>query len=195
MRPVIRIYRGKEIELLDEVYDPGEDSFLLVDAALDEICKGEKVLEIGTGSGIVSTFIKDIADVVATDINPAACMNARINGVQAVRADLFSGICGRFDVVIFNPPYLPTSEEERLEGWLNRAFDGGPDGRLVIDSYIEELPRMLKSGGRALMVISTLTDVDVVADRFRQHGFVVETAGEQKVCFEKLVVLKASLPR
>jgi len=190
---MLRLYRGKEIMLLDDVYDPGEDSFLLVDAALAEVKKDEKVLEIGTGSGIVSMFLKDMADVVATDINPEACRNARLNGVTVVRADLFSGICGRFDLVIFNPPYLPTSEGERVEGWLNKAFDGGPDGRLVIDAYIERLPFMLSPGGRALVVISTLTDVDAVARRFREHGFTVEEVGELKVCFEKLVVLKAMM--
>jgi tRNA1(Val) A37 N6-methylase TrmN6 len=117
----IRIYKDKEFELLDGVYDPSEDSFMLADAALAEVKAGEKVLEIGTGSGVVSLFLKDHADVIATDISPLACENARRNGVEVVRADLYYGICGPFDLVIFNPPYLPTADEDRLGSWLDYA--------------------------------------------------------------------------
>lgn len=187
---IVRIYRDKEFELLDEVYDPGDDSFMLVDAALNEVKPGEKVLEIGTGSGIVSLFVGDIAYVVATDINPYACKNARLNGVEVVRADLYNGICGRFDLVIFNPPYLPTAEDERLHSWLNRAFDGGPSGRNEIARFLEYAHDILTSGGRVLTVISSLTGVDEVKRMFEERGFKVETVSTEKVPFEKLVVLK-----
>lgn len=111
----VRVYRNKEFELLDDVYDPGEDSYLLVEAALKEVKPDDRVLEVGTGSGVVSLFVKDIATkVVATDISPIACRNARLNGVPVIRADLHSGICSRFDLIIFNPPYLPTVPEEQL---------------------------------------------------------------------------------
>jgi release factor glutamine methyltransferase len=146
----IRIYRDKEFELLEGVYDPGDDSFMLVEAALKEARPGDRVLEVGTGSGIVSFFVKDITGIVATDINPVACQNALINGIPVVRTDLFSGICGQFDLVIFNPPYLPTAEDERLHSWLNRAFDGGPDGRDVIRQFLAGVHRILPVGGRVL---------------------------------------------
>ena len=187
---VTRSYRDKEFELLDGVYDPGEDSFLLVDAALAEVRPGDKVLEVGTGSGIVSLFLKDIADVTATDISPLACENARRNGVCVVRADLYHGICGPFDLIIFNPPYLPTAEDERLPGWLNRAFDGGPTGREVIARFLEEAGSILPPCGRVMTVFSSLSGIDEVMDMYRSHGFSVEIVGEEKVPFEKLVVLK-----
>ncbi len=186
----VRVYKDKEFELLDEVYDPAEDSFLLVDAALKEVRSGERVLEVGTGSGIVSLFVKDIADVVATDINPNAVRNARLNGVQVVRTDLYNGICGRFDLVIFNPPYLPTPEEERLKSWLNRAFDGGPTGRGEIARFLEDVDRILAPGGRVLTVISSLTGIDETKKMYEEHGFKVEIVSAEKVPFEKLVVLK-----
>ncbi|HEY3272312.1 MAG TPA: HemK2/MTQ2 family protein methyltransferase [Methanocella sp.] len=187
---VIRIYKDKEFELLDGVYDPGEDSFLLVDTALAEVRPGDKVLEVGTGSGIVSLFLKDVADVTATDISPLACANARRNGVRVVRTDIFQGICGHFDLVIFNPPYLPTAEDERLSEWLNRAFDGGPTGREVIARFLEEAGAILPPCGRILTVFSSLTGIDEVVDMYRSHGFSVEIVSEEKVPFEKLVVLK-----
>lgn len=184
------MYRDKEFELLEGVYDPGEDSFLLVEAALSDIRPGEKVLEVGTGSGIVSLFVKDRTRVIATDINPFACRNARLNGVDVVRTNLFSGIRGQFDVIIFNPPYLPTADDERLHSWLNHAFDGGPTGRDVIARFLEQVGTILPPCGRVLTVFSSLTGIDEVAEMYRQHGFTVEIVKTEKVPFEKLVVLR-----
>lgn len=189
----VRIYWDKEFKLLDEVYDPGEDSFLLVDAALKEARSGDKVLEVGTGSGVVSLFVKDVASsVVATDISPFACDNARLNGVPVVRTDLYRGICGKFDLVIFNPPYLPTSDEERLKSWLNRAFDGGPTGRDEIVRFLEGIDDILAPGGRILMVVSTVTGVGEIMKIFSGRGFRGGEVASEKVPFEKLVVLKFS---
>jgi release factor glutamine methyltransferase len=187
---VTRIYKDKAFELFDGVYDPGEDSFLLVDAALNEVRPGERVLEIGTGSGIVSFFLKDRACVVATDISPEAARNARANGVEVVRADLYHGICGSFDVVIFNPPYLPTAGDEKLPSWLNNAFDGGPTGREVIARFLEKAGSIMPPCGRVLTVISSLTGIDEVIDMYRSHGFEVRRVSSMKVPFETLIVLK-----
>ncbi len=188
----IRIYRDKEFELLDGVYDPSEDSYMLVEAALAEVKPGEKVLEVGTGSGIVSLFLKDHANVTATDISPIACKNARRNGVAVVRADLYQGICGQFDMVIFNPPYLPTADEDRLGSWLDHAFDGGPNGRKVIARFLEDIGSILPPCGRVLTVFSSLTGIDEVEKMYRSHGFSVETVSTEKVPFETLVVLKCT---
>jgi len=188
----IRIYRDKEFELLDGVYDPSEDSYMLVEAALAEVKAGETVLEVGTGSGIVSLFLKDRADVIATDISPLACENARRNGVEVARADLYHGICGPFDLVIFNPPYLPTADEDRLGSWLDHAFDGGPTGRKVIGRFLDGIGAILPPCGRVLTVFSSLTGIEEVEEMYRRHGFSEETATTEKVPFETLVVLKCT---
>lgn len=189
----VRIYKNKEFELLDDVYDPGEDSFLLVEAALREVRPHDRVLEVGTGSGVVSLFVKDITpDVVATDISPIACRNARLNGVQVVRTDLFNGICGKFNLIIFNPPYLPTVPEERLETWLDRAFNGGLTGRREIERFVENIDRILAPGGRILTVISSLTGIDETEALFKEKRLRMELVSTEKVPFEKLVVLRFS---
>jgi release factor glutamine methyltransferase len=189
----VRIYRNKEFELLDDVYDPGEDSYLLVETALKEAKPGDRVLEVGTGSGVVSLFVQGLAaSVVATDISPIACRNARLNGVQVVRTDLYSGICGLFDLVIFNPPYLPTVPEEQLGSWLNRAFDGGLTGRREIERFVKDIDRILDPHGRILTVISSITGIDETEALFKENGFRMATVATEKVPFEKLVVLRFS---
>ena len=86
-------YNNKTIRLIDHVYEPAEDSFLMVDALLAHISKGDRVLEIGCGSGIVSMFANDLASlVIATDLNPHALGCAKLNGITVLRTDLFAGI-------------------------------------------------------------------------------------------------------
>lgn len=66
--------------------------------------------------------------LVATDIDPHAVRADRADGVDAVHADLLLGIRGRFDLVLFNAPYLPTGPEERTGQWIDQALDGGASG-------------------------------------------------------------------
>jgi release factor glutamine methyltransferase len=109
----------------------------------------DAVLEIGCGSGIISKALRHRARwVVATDVNPAALRRLRREGVEVLRADLFAGIRGRFDLVLFNPPYLPTEEDEGPGGWINFAFDGGKTGRETIGRFLEGLrDRLCRRGG------------------------------------------------
>jgi len=112
-------HHGYQIHLTDDVYEPAEDSYLLIDAALNEIAGSDRrlhIIEIGTGSGIVTAaMMRDAPEHIyaATDISPHAVACAKANRVPVVRADLFSGIKGRFDLIIFNSPYLPTAPAER----------------------------------------------------------------------------------
>ncbi len=75
----------------DQVYQPEADTFLLLRAAQAEVKPGDRVLEIGTGSGFIASELARITGVVATDINPHAVRCARGRGVEVVRTDLFSG--------------------------------------------------------------------------------------------------------
>ncbi|HJJ74513.1 MAG TPA: 50S ribosomal protein L11 methyltransferase, partial [Methanocorpusculum sp.] len=114
-----------------QVYQPAEDTFLLIRAALAEVKPEDSVIEIGTGSGAVAGAVQKVAPkTLGVDINPHAVSHAReVNGVDAIRSDLFSAVCGRFDLILFNAPYLPTLPEERIDDWLEYALDGGVSGR------------------------------------------------------------------
>ena len=107
-----------------------------------------------------------------------------------MRADLFRGIKARFDLILFNPPYLPTGPQERLEGWLNLAFDGGVSGRGAINSFLEDLRDHLAPGGRALLLVSTLSGLSEIEEKARSEGLEAVVVVREKYFFEELVVLR-----
>jgi release factor glutamine methyltransferase len=176
----------------DQVYPVREDTLLLLEASLDEVRPSDRVLELGTGSGFVARHLAGkTALVIATDVNPHACRMASSPEVGMVRADLTAGIRGQFDLILFNPPYLPTKAGERMDDWLERALDGGESGREVIGNLVPDLPRILAPGGRVLLVVSEMTGVDGVLNLLRNTGFHPGIVREQVVEGENLVVVRA----
>jgi len=172
-----------------QVYQPEADTSLLLETALQEVKPGDRVLEVGTGSGLIAAEIARITRVVASDINPHAVIAAHDAGVAVVRTDLFAGIRGPFDLVLFNPPYLPTRPDERMDDWLEYALDGGENGRAVIAQVAAEAGHVLAPGGRILLLISSLTGRSEVSDLFTRHGYSVEVVAQQVVEDEVLYVL------
>ncbi len=196
-------YRKALIKLgdADLVYEPAEDSFLLADAALKEAKTGMSILEIGTGSGFISAVLLanlKCIRLVATEINPHAALCAKANAVEVIRTDLFKGLKPRrsetfFDLILFNPPYLPTSTEEKIPGWLNYAFDGGTSGRDTLDQFLSEVKDYLKPGGEILVLISSITGLDAVKEKMEKLGFSFEVVAKKKVSFEELMVIRGRL--
>ncbi|MEI6839940.1 MAG: HemK2/MTQ2 family protein methyltransferase [Methanomicrobiales archaeon] len=178
-----------------QVYSPEADTYLLLDATREETRPGDRVLEIGTGSGYIAGALTGFAVVVGTDINPHAVYAAKQQGVEVVRTDLARGIRGPFDLVIFNPPYLPTLAEEKVDDWLEYALDGGADGRVVIERFSNEVGCVLAPGGRILLLISSLTGIDSVIHIFNRAGYRVEIVARRQVFEEELVVIRCELLR
>jgi release factor glutamine methyltransferase len=175
-----------------QVYPVREDTLLLLGAALAEAKPSDRVLELGTGSGYVARHLAGkVALVVATDLNPHACRAAASPSVTVARADLTAGIRGQFDLVLFNAPYLPTKPEERLDDWLEKALDGGENGREVIARLLPDLPPVLAPGGRLLLVISELTGVEEVLGLLGDAGFRAGVAGEERAEGEGIMVIRA----
>ena len=181
-----------------EVYEPAEDSILL--ATNQRLEPQSRVLDLGTGCGIQGIIAaKKHSKVVSTDINPFAVelaeKNASLNNVRDMMefrlGDLFEPVKGEiFDVILFNPPYLPRDPDERV-GWLEKAWDGGKSGRSLIDRCIDKAGNHLVVGGHLEIVQSSIADIDKTLERLTRKGFMVEVVAEKKIFFEKLVVMVA----
>ncbi|SEH62730.1 release factor glutamine methyltransferase [Halopenitus malekzadehii] len=176
------------------VYQPAEDSGLLAEAAIAEATG--RVLEVGTGSGWVAERIAtadDSADVevVASDVNPHACRQARERGLDVVRGSLLDPFRdGVFDTVAFNPPYLPTDPDNEWDDWMETALSGGRTGRELIEPFLDDVGRVLTPGGCVLLLVSSLTGYEAVIDRVEAAGFSHEVVREESYPFETLSILR-----
>jgi len=190
-------YKDTKVKFTSQVYEPAEDSLLLAEAALSIIKHSENILEVGCGSGIICAVIKKNthAKITGIDINPYAAQCTRDNGVEAIRGDLLDCIRGKFDIIIFNPPYLPTGDSERTTGWINIALDGGPDGRKIINRFLEDAGSNLLENGRILMLVSSLTGIEEVKSKMKSLGFQIEERNKERFNFEQLVVIVATKVR
>ncbi|WP_135665950.1 HemK2/MTQ2 family protein methyltransferase [Halorhabdus rudnickae] len=185
-RPALADQRG-----VDSVYGASEDSHLLAEAAAEGVEPGERALDVGTGSGYVARALAEAgADVIGTDLNPAACRQAHEAGIPAVRANLLDPIqADAVDVVAFNPPYLPSVPETEWGDWMETALSGGEDGRAAVDPFVADVGRVLRDDGRAFLLVSSLTGIDEVRGYAGTQGLDSSIVAEESFPFERLVVL------
>ena len=186
--------------MVDEnVYVPAEDSFLLAENIV--VKEGEQILDMGAGCGLQSVIAARNANVVAVDINPHAIqcakINVALNGVQSrinfLQCDLFTAFSERakFDMILFNPPYLPVSESE-ANAWIERAWTGGATGRTIIDRFIRNASKHLKPRGHILLVQSNLACIEETLSKFSEHGFKANVIADVNLpFFETVALIKA----
>ncbi|MFJ4840312.1 HemK2/MTQ2 family protein methyltransferase [Streptomyces sp. NPDC088746] len=171
--------RKTRLMTLPGVYAPQHDTLLLMAALnLEDIGPGTEVLDVGTGSGALALHAaRRGARVTAVDVAWRAVATARLNAllhrrrITVRRSDLLSALPGRsYDLVICNPPYVP-SPLGRLPGrGAARAWEAGRDGRAVLDRVCETAPAALRPGGRLLLVHSGLCDSEVTLRRLSEAG-------------------------
>ena len=192
-------YQGMEFLICENVYEPAEDTFLFADNLL--VKKSDNVLEIGTGTGIIAIIAsKKAKRVFAVDINRYAVECARKNTeinlacVDIRWGDLFDPVDDeKFDLILFNTPYLPIEDDELVDDELEAAWNGGKDGRFVINRFIEGLVEHLNPAGRVQLVQSSLSNVEETTGRLMELGFEVSITDSERFFFEEVVVLTANL--
>lgn len=193
-------YKGIELEVPDSVYYPREDSLLLAKAVENIRLKSKKILDMGCGSGFLSVLMARDNSVTAADINEEAVKATRENAarnnvkLRALQSDLFSDIHEIFDIIVFNPPYLPEPfsfakknprEKESIQ------WDGGRSGRDAIEKFISSAKNHLNKNGKILLLISSLTGEKEVTRLFEKDGFKAGTIAREKIPWEELMVIEA----
>jgi release factor glutamine methyltransferase len=192
-------YMGMEFQTCEKVYEPAEDTFLLAENLM--VNESDNVLEIGTGTGIIAIIVsKRAKNVIAVDINKFAVecaqKNAEINNapVDVKLGDLFDPVDnGTFDLVLFNTPYLPTDEDEIVNDELEAAWNGGEDGRSVINRFIKHLPIHLNPKGRVQLVQSSLSNIEQTIGMLMEMGFKVSLTASERFFFEEVVVITGTM--
>jgi len=154
--------------------------------------RGKEVLDLGTGSGMLGLFCAKMgAHVTVADIEDSALENVRNAArrlnlmIEAVRSDIFSSVTATFDIVLFNPPYLPSDEIKDL------TVDGGNKGRHLVDRFLAELSPHLKEDGFALLLVSSLNDPPTIIASHRELS--ISVAASRSLFFEELQVLLCKL--
>ena len=188
------------------VYPAQRDTWLLADVLrrelLDSPVPPRRVLELCSGAGALSLVAAGFpgTDVTAVDCSRRALASAWVNArrlgrrVRVRRGDLTAPVVGnRYDLVVANPPYVPTFDDQLPTRGVMRAFDGGRDGRVVLDRVCEEAPDVLAPGGRLLMVHSGVNGVGETLRRLRSQGLDAEVAARCEHPFGPVFTARAAM--
>lgn len=204
-------YSHFKTEDYEKFYEPGEDTFLFLDALEAEIkflnsIDPLVVIEIGCGAGLVSNFLANHLNnskqtlFFGTDLNNNACLatdkTARKNEnfLNLVNCDLISPMVDRLhksvDVLLFNPPYVVTEASELGSNGIEAAWAGGKDGREVMDRVFPLLDSILSDNGVFYLVCIKPNRVEDIGNVLKRLGFKMSIVLNRKAGIENLFVLK-----
>jgi release factor glutamine methyltransferase len=175
---------------MSQIYSIAEDSFLLSSVIKNKIpeflLKNSKlkILEIGSGSGIQLKALSELGikkqNIYSCDINPEAVKHCKKLGFNCIQSNLFEKIKGKFDVILFNAPYLPEDKREPFDSQV--ATTGGKKGSEVINKFLHQAKKHLTKDGRIFLLTSSLTRGII------WKGYKKKILAKQKIFFEELRV-------
>jgi release factor glutamine methyltransferase len=181
------------------IYKPSEDSFLMSEIlkekfpVLIEKNPDLRFLEIGSGSGIHLDTALNLGvkkeNILSCDINPNSVSHCNSLGFRCIYSDLFQNIEGKYDVIIFNPPYLPEDEnyDEPSDSRINTT--GGKKGNEIILRFLHQAKDHLEPEGKIFLITSSLgEEID-----FKKLGYDAQELGCEKLFFERLCIWELHL--
>ena len=184
---------------MSSIYFPAEDSYLLLKILGQEIPKSIKknpdlkFLEIGSGSGILLETAKRLGikqeHILGVDINQQAVNHCQSLGFNCIYSNLFENVEGKYNMIIFTPPYLPADSREPADSQL--ATTGGFQGSEIINEFLKEAENYLEENGRIFLLTSSLTKNINWSPRDllgRSRNYHKKLLGKEKLFFEQLSV-------
>lgn len=204
-------FYSREFKVNNNVLIPRPETELLVEKVLGYIenfeIESPMILDLCTGSGALAITLDlelEDATITATDIAKESLVVARENAkthnasVEFIEGDLFTGVNQKFDIIVSNPPYIPTESWEKLEPNVKLyepkiALDGGEDGLLFYRRIINESPSYLKDAGALFLEIGQNQDIDVaklaeMSKVFAPAMVAKDLAGINRVIFLKRLI-------
>ncbi len=188
---------------LPGVFTPPSDSWLVVDEVRrGGMARDASVLDVFTGSGVlaIAAALAGARDVTAVDVSRRAVLTVRLNarlngvGVRALRGDVFGPVRGRrFDLILANPPYVPSASEDVPARGAERAWEAGHDGRALLDRFCPDVAAHLTPGGRVLIVQSSLSGESQTLEALERGGLQPEVIARHRGTLGPIVSARAPL--
>lgn len=186
---IITFY-GYRICVNNDTYEPSDDTQLLLE--IIKVNKGEKVIDIGSGTGILGlyTLFHGASEVIFIDINPYAVLSTsctlklyRFNNYEIINCDLVTCFRNKtFDVAIFNPPYLPFEEFDK---WIAYSWSGGKRGVEVTIKFLKNI-----QAKRVYTIYSSLSDYEYLLQTIKELGYKITNLREKTIGFETLTAIE-----
>jgi HemK-related putative methylase len=203
-----------------DVYSPSDDSYLILDffkkvittrkfddMPIEEV---KKILDMGTGTGIIAIFLemgKSLINsfhckIFASDVLPNAIYCARLNEklndlnnrIRFIESNLFESfpkyLRHSLDIIIFNPPYLP-SIENSLNLQKDNTWNGGNTGLEILIDFFDQVKEFLSDQGVIYFICSSNTSIKSLLKKLSSKGFYIEEKDKIHIFFEDIVLNKA----
>ena len=183
------------------MYEPQEDSFMLMKAVEDYLKKKNLKIcaDIGTGTGIQGIAMAPYCqEVICSDINIDAVnfVQEKVSNkdnITVLESDLFKSYDekykGKLDLIAFNPPYLPKESDEADDIELT----GGESGLEVTEQFIIGSREFLSDIGKLFFVVSSLSDVEYLNKLLEREGFSFKIVDKKHFFFEDILIYEAQL--
>jgi release factor glutamine methyltransferase len=172
------------------MYFPKEDSFFLSEIVSGYLKKNKlkefKALDMGTGSAIQAETLSKFTEkknILCIDLDEEALNEAKRKGFKALKSNLFSKIRDKFEIITFNPPYLP---EDKFDKEIDTS--GGKKGDETILKFLKQSKSRLNKSGKIFLLLSNLTPRKRINQEIKKIKFKAEKLAEKSLFFEKLEI-------
>lgn len=194
-------FMGFKFKVNENVLIPRQDTEILVDEAVNRLEPSMRVLDMCTGSGCIAVSLKRLVrdiEVTAADISSKALAvaieNAELNSadIEFIQSDLFENVRGKFDIIVSNPPYIPSETvdvlmEEVREHEPRLALDGMSDGLYFYRLIVRESTRFLEDKGFLLLEIGH-DQREAVINIMKEAGFKAVTGIKDLAGLDRVVI-------